>query len=355
MPVYLRRSLGLTLLLILLAACGLNPVASQTALPGPSPTTPAAITPEAYPLQPTVPLASPYPDPQASGSLALPQAYPGPALVDPGHTSPQSSGTPIRVPEVVAIYPHDQRAFTQGLVYLEEDRFYESTGLYGQSSLREVSLQGEQLRPMVRLPDQYFAEGIAVFDATIFQLTWQACVGFLYDRELTLIGQFAYQDPPPLPGQRCFTEGWGLTNDQTRLIMSNGSDTLFFVDPVATKERGVLAITGQIQVYDDRGPVRQLNELEYINGLIYANIWYSDLIARIDPNTGRVVDYLDLSGLRALMNPDSNLIPPEVLNGIAYDPQRQRLFVIGKLWSNLFELTLPMVSGRQIHLPMIQL
>lgn len=220
--------------------------------------------------------------------------------------------------QIVNTYPHDNNAFTQGLVYYEGD-FYEGTGLNGRSSLRKVDLETGQVLQSINLDDKYFGEGITLFEDKLIQLTWKAQTGFVYDREsFTKLQEFNYA-----------TDGWGLTHDDEYLIMSDGSDSLFFLDPVTFEE------VKRIAVRDRDQPVKKLNELEYINGEIYANIWMSDRIARISPTSGQVLGWLDLSGLK-----DSGLIfnRDAVLNGIAYDHQNDRLFVTGKLWSDLFEI-----------------
>jgi len=220
--------------------------------------------------------------------------------------------------QIVNSYPHDNNAFTQGLVYYEGD-FYEGTGLNGRSSLRKVDLETGNVLQNINLENKYFGEGITLFEDKLIQITWKAQTGFVYDREsFAKLQEFNYP-----------TDGWGLTHDGEYLIMSDGSDSLFFLDPKTFEE------VNRIEVRDRERPIDKLNELEYINGEIYANIWMSDRIVRISPKTGQVLGWIDLSGLRA-----SSLIGDRdaVLNGIAYDPQNDRLFVTGKLWSNLFEI-----------------
>ena len=230
---------------------------------------------------------------------------------------------------------------------------YESTGNYAASSLREVSLETGEVRRQVLLQDvlpplgsgeAHFGEGIAVVGERIFQLTWLHGVGVIYDRDFQRVGEFTY----PPAGQPLPIEGWGLTYDEAngRLIMSDGTANLYVVDPAETERSGVLAVTGRVEVRDAAGnPVSQLNELELVGGEVFANIWQSDTIARIDPATGLVNSYLDLSPLRATLSEDPTWQPPEVLNGIAYDAAGDRLFVTGKYWPALFEIDLPVARA----------
>lgn len=227
----------------------------------------------------------------------------------------QPASTPIYSYRILHTYPHDPAAFTQGLVYTD-GLLYESTGLYGRSSLRKVVLETGEVIQSIDLPDAYFGEGIAVYSDTVVQLTWREHIALVYDREtFAPTGVFTYS-----------TEGWGLTHDGQRLIMSDGSSYLYFRDPWTFSE------TGRVQVHDGAMPVTRLNELEYIDGEVYANVWLTERIARIDPQTGQVTAWIDLAGLR----------PPgaDVLNGIAYDAQAGRLFVTGKLWPYLYEIEL---------------
>ena len=227
---------------------------------------------------------------------------------------------PIYTFEIIHAYPHDPEAFTQGLVY-ENGALYEGTGLYGQSSLRRVDLESGTVLQRHDLPAQYFGEGIAVFEGRIIQLTWKSHTGFVYAKDsFDLIAQFSYP-----------TEGWGLTHDGERLIMSDGSSTLYFLDPESFTETGRLAV-------GERGvPVSDLNELEYIAGEIYANVWRTDRIARISPRTGEVTGWIDLTGL---LDPETAGAEAGVLNGIAFDAENDRLFVTGKRWPSLFEIRL---------------
>ncbi|MGD0029681.1 MAG: glutaminyl-peptide cyclotransferase [Candidatus Bathyarchaeia archaeon] len=219
---------------------------------------------------------------------------------------------------VVKVYPHDTNAFTEGLVF-DSGFLYESTGLYGHSTLRRVDLETGGVLQLLSLQPQYFCEGIAVVGDKIFQLTWQSHKGFVYDKaSFGLLKEFQYP-----------TEGWGLTYDGSRLIMSDGTANLYFLNPVTFQR------VGQVAVHDT-GPVTELNELEYINGTVYANIWREEKIAVINPQNGQVTAWIDLTGIQDLKNQDPN----NVLNGIAYDANGDRLFVTGKMWPHIFEIKL---------------
>jgi glutamine cyclotransferase len=237
---------------------------------------------------------------------------------------------PVYGYRVVNEYPHDPEAFTQGLVY-EDGIFYEGTGLRGESSLRKVALETGEVLQIHNLESDYFGEGISVVGNRIWQLTWTYGDAFLYDKET-----FEQLDTVEYP-----TEGWGLTYDGERLIMSDGTATLYFRDP-ATFE-----LLGQVPVHDEQGPVVRLNELEYIDGLVYANVWQTDRVAIIDPASGQVVAWIDLGGLLQLEDPVQVV---DVLNGIAYDAANERLFVTGKLWPKLFEIELVIET---VYLPLI--
>ena len=229
-------------------------------------------------------------------------------------------GPPVYTYKIVSVYPHARDAFTQGLVF-EDGVLYEGTGLRGQSTLRRVALDTGQVMQLHRVPARFFGEGVTVYGDRIIQLTWQSHIGFVYDRSsFAPLREFSYP-----------TEGWGLTHDGEKLIMSDGTSTLYFLSPETFEE------IGRVAVRDDNQPVTRLNELEYIRGEIYANVWGTDRIARIQPQTGEVVGWIDLSGL---LSEEDRSTPVNVLNGIAYDREGDRLFVTGKLWPKLFEIDL---------------
>ena len=219
---------------------------------------------------------------------------------------------------IVRTYPHDPQAYTQGLIYLE-GHLYESTGLNGRSTLRMVDMETGQVLQQVSVPSQYFAEGLASWGSTLIQLTWQSHVAFVYDRlSFRLLHSLAYSG-----------KGWGLTQDGKSLILSDGTATLRFLDPMTFHE------LRRVPVTDHGQPIDQLNELEYIHGQVWANVWHTDRVARISPSTGKVLGWIDLTGLL----PEEQRTDPEaVLNGIAYDAAHERLFVTGKFWPKLFEI-----------------
>ncbi|HEY8550578.1 MAG TPA: glutaminyl-peptide cyclotransferase [Vicinamibacterales bacterium] len=220
---------------------------------------------------------------------------------------------------IVNTYPHDPGAFTQGLVF-RDGFLYESTGMNGQSSLRKVRLETGEVLQQVDVEDQYFAEGLADWNDRLIQLTWVSQIGFVYDlRTLERTQTFRYAG-----------EGWGLTQDGRRLIMSDGTARLRFLDPETLQETGGLTVT------DGGRPVMYLNELEMMDGRLLANVWQSDAIAMIAPDSGVVTGWIDLSGLL----PPADRAGVDVLNGIAHDPEGKRLFVTGKLWPKLFEIAL---------------
>jgi glutamine cyclotransferase len=236
-------------------------------------------------------------------------------------TQPATSyPAPVLGYRIVNTYPHDPRAFTQGLVFAD-GVLYEGTGIRGQSSLRKVDLKTGNILRVRQLSAHFFGEGITIYGNRVIQLTWRAKVGFVYDRQtFQLLETFNYP-----------TEGWGITHDGRSLIMSDGTSTLYFLDPQTFQEVDRLA------VHTRDGPVSRLNELEYVQGEIYANVWKTDRIARISPQTGEVVGWIDLEGL---LKPEDRNSRIDVLNGIAYDVENDRLFVTGKLWPKLFEIEL---------------
>jgi glutaminyl-peptide cyclotransferase len=232
-----------------------------------------------------------------------------------------AASVPLYDVDIVHTYPHDPSAFTEGLFYLD-GFLYESTGLEQHSSIRKVRLETGAVLQHIDIPPQYFGEGIVNWGTRLISLTWKSQVGFVFDRKtLKLQRQFNY------PG-----EGWALTQDGRRLIMSDGTPELRFLDP------NTLAETGRLQVTLDGAPVRNVNELEWVKGEIYANVWETNWIIRIDPATGRVVGAINLAGL---LGPTDHVTGIDsVLNGIAYDAKRDRLFVTGKNWPKLFEIRL---------------
>jgi glutaminyl-peptide cyclotransferase len=229
---------------------------------------------------------------------------------------------------VVHTFPHDPQAYTQGLIF-EDGYLYESTGLNGRSSLRMVDLETGRVLQRADVPEKYFAEGLTDWGSTLIQLTWQSHIAFVYDR-------FSFRQ------MRTFNyngEGWGLTQDGRNLILSDGSATLRFFDPQTFRE------VRHIVVKDHGAQVTQLNELEFVRGEIYANVWHTDRIARISPSSGNVIGWIDLTGLLA---PGQVSDPEAVLNGIAYDAAHDRLFVTGKLWPKLFEIKIVPAAAKLI-------
>ena len=247
--------------------------------------------------------------------------------VDTAGTVSARTGTPVYVADVVRRWPHDPEAFTQGLEVVGES-LYESTGLEGRSYVRRSDLAtGAELR-RADLDKEFFGEGITVIGDRLYQLTWKSQTGFIYDAgTLERRGTFSYTG-----------EGWGLTHDSTSLIMSDGTSTLRWLDPTTFQ------VTRTVTVTDNGRAVGRLNELEWVKGEIFANVWQSDQIARIDPASGRVVGWIDLAGLLSASErrggSDENGEPVDVLNGVAYDAAGDRLFVTGKLWPTLFQITL---------------
>lgn len=303
------EELSILCLVVLAVAC------SSVADTG-APDAVAIATATAAPTVTVVPTATATPTPAATATPA-----PNCTSLSAGlATATPPADIPVYGYRIANIYPHDPDAFTQGLVY-DDGVLYEGTGRYGESTLRQVDLETGEVRQLRELPDEYFGEGIALYDDEIFQLTWQSNVGFIYDKStFEELRQFTYA-----------TEGWGLAHNSRCLIMSDGTDTIYFRDPETFAE------IGRLHVYDNNGPVTQLNELEYVQGEIYANVWQTDRIARISPDTGQVVGWIDLTGL---LEQVAVTAPVDVLNGIAYDAQGDRLFVTGKLWPALFEIEL---------------
>jgi glutaminyl-peptide cyclotransferase len=220
--------------------------------------------------------------------------------------------------QIVNIWPHDPQAFTQGLIFLD-GKLIESTGQPGRSSLRSVEVETGKVLKKVDVPAPFFAEGAALLNNKIYQLTWEHQRGFIYDAQtFEKVGEFNYSG-----------EGWGLTSDGRSLLLSDGSNRIRFLDPDSFR------VTKTIAVSDGRTPINELNELEYVNGEIYANVWHDDRIAVIDPENGRVKAWIDLTGL---LQPGDVSDPEAVLNGIAFDQANDRLFVTGKLWPRLYEI-----------------
>jgi glutaminyl-peptide cyclotransferase len=237
----------------------------------------------------------------------------------PSHLNP-AEGPPVYTYKVISSHPHDTGAFTQGLVF-SEGFFYEGTGGYGKSTIRKVNPNTGVVLQHRKISDQHFGEGITLFGNDLIQLTWRSHQGFVYDKETFALKRvFSYP-----------TEGWGITTDGMRLIMSDGTSTLYFLDPTT------FAVTGNLTVSDNNGPVSMLNELEYVQGELYANVWGTERIAMISPFTGKVVGWLNLKGLWNASEQDPTV---DVLNGIAFDARGKRLFVTGKLWPKIFQIEL---------------
>jgi glutaminyl-peptide cyclotransferase len=296
--------LGAVLVAVLLVASGAAIVVLQ-GLKSPGDTNPA-VTP--------TPTATPTETPMLTPTQTT---MPTPT---PTQTPQNNQGPTNYTYSIVHTYPHDASAFTEGLVYIDGN-LYESTGSFlssAPSSLRRVDLSSGDVLQQQVLDSQYFGEGIAVVNDTIIQLTWQSHVGFVYGKDnFTLLRTFSYS-----------TEGWGLTYNGSCLIMSDGSSNLYFLEPSSFQ------VIGQVSVKDGNRAVTNINELEYINGDVYANIWMDTKIAIINPSSGQVKAWIDLTGIHSSSNIDN------VLNGIAYDQQNGRLFVTGKNWPSLYEIKL---------------
>lgn len=225
-------------------------------------------------------------------------------------------GTPVYRYRVVANYPHDPTAFTEGLVFFH-GFLYEGTGLNGKSEIRQQNLTSGDVIRSVSLPWEHFGEGITILDGKIYQLTWRSKTGFVYDLNFTPVQEFTYS-----------TEGWGLTNNGSHLMMSDGTSNLYFLDPMN------MSVVGQVQVKDGEAPVDRLNELEYINGEVWANVWQTELVVRISPQSGRVLGWVNFTGL---LSPTER-IGTDVLNGIAFDAAGNRILVTGKFWPTIFQV-----------------
>ncbi|KAL2920763.1 Glutaminyl-peptide cyclotransferase [Bienertia sinuspersici] len=258
------------------------------------------------------------------------------AWVASPHTSLEyQSEIQIHTVDVVNQFPHDRKAFTQGLLYWKNDTLYESIGLYGQSAVRRVALQTGKVEAEYKMDDSSFGEGLTLFDERLYQLTWLRQIGYIYDRNnLSKVATFTHQ----------MNDGWGLTTDGKILFGSDGSSTLFHIDPQTLK-----VIQKQTIKYEGF-EVHNLNELEFLNGEVWANVWQADCIARISPGDGTVVGWILLPNLReGLIKAGERGI--DVLNGIAWDSDEQRLFVTGKLWPKLYEVKLqPMKEKSQVDI-----
>ena len=236
------------------------------------------------------------------------------------NTTHAADAPPIYGYQIVNTYPHDRKAFCQGLA-IEGDVLYEGTGRYGKTTLRRIDLNSGKILKSIRLNAKYFGEGITVWGDSIVQLTWKEQLGFIFDKEtLKYRGSFRYAG-----------EGWGVTHDGQHLIISDGSDTLRLLDPRTYR------VVRQLTVHDRGVRVDKLNELEYVEGEIFANVWDSDFVLRISPETGQITGRIDLSGL---LTSRERRGAEAVLNGIAYDAEKKRLFVTGKFWPKLFEIRL---------------
>jgi len=222
--------------------------------------------------------------------------------------------------KVISTYPHDPEAFTQGLV-LDDGVLFEGTGLYGKSSIRVVDLETGNVSLIKNLPYSFFGEGITVIDDRIIQITWKSHIAFVYDKDtLELIDSFKLD-----------SEGWGLTHNESHLILSDGSSILYFLNSTTYK------VLGEVTVSNDGIPLTYINELEYIKGKVYANIWQTNYIAEIDPASGNITGWIDLEGIQSYLDYNKSI---DVLNGIAYDSENDKIYVTGKLWPNLFQIEL---------------
>lgn len=335
-PAAIANYLGYALLALaglgLLLSCGGEPAREHptaTVAASPPDTRETVDSPIPTAALPTMVIESPLPTATTAmvdTETPVPTTVPATASFE----SPLPTGTPaalipVCTARVVQAFPHDRSAFTQGLVF-EDGALYEGTGRNGLSTLRRVELETGEVLQSISLSPEYFGEGITIWEDRIVQLTWKSGQGFIYDKgSLGLLGGFEY----PM-------EGWGITHDGTWLIMSDGTPTLHFWDPETFTDVRSLEVQG------DAGPVTWLNELEYVQGKVLANVWRTDFIAVIDPSTGWVTAWIDLRGL---LGPDDLVEPVDVLNGIAYDAGGGRLLVTGKLWPKVFEIELVSPSG----------
>ncbi|MCX5997710.1 MAG: glutaminyl-peptide cyclotransferase [Chloroflexi bacterium] len=232
----------------------------------------------------------------------------------------KSQPVPVYTYKIVNTFPHDPAAYTQGLAF-DSGILYEGTGGYGSSAIRKVDLESGGVLKEYKLPAGYFGEGITLYKDTLIQLTWKSHTGFVYDRNsFNLLREFSYP-----------TEGWGITYDGNHIIMSDGTSDLYFLNPENFNT------TGHVEVHDENGSVDRINELEYIDGRIFANVWTTDKIVIIDPGDGSVSGWVDLSGLLEKGHFNNSV---DILNGIAYDTKSNRMFVTGKLWPLLFEIVM---------------
>lgn len=303
---------------------------SPVPVPSTAGTAPAGQTPVQAPATGGAATAGPLQAPPPSAAAAPAAAgAPAAAAAPPTPGSPAGNLAPGAAErltvKVLSVRPHDPSAYTQGLVW-DRGTLYESAGLYGRSSLRQVDPQSGQVVRRLDVPPGFFAEGLALVGNRLVQLTWKEGVAFVYDlRSFERTGEFHYQG-----------EGWGLCDDGRRLVMSDGSDRLSF------RDRQTFALLGGVDVQLDGSPARQLNELECVGGAVYANVWMSDQILRIDPASGRVTAAIDAGGLLDA----AEQAQADVLNGIAYDPAKRTFLITGKLWPKLFEVVFVPAPGR---------
>jgi glutamine cyclotransferase len=318
----MNQRTNILLIVVVVAIVAVTGVFVATQLGGGDVASAPTATPTAAPTAVVENPATATPIPASPTAAATAEASAPPAAPDSPLTAPTTPLQPtIYDYTVVKSYPHDPNAFTQGLVYLD-GVFYEGTGLYGRSSLRKVAPETGAVLQQHDLDETLFGEGIAVLGDEIYQLTWQNGVGFVYDREsFAEKRRFTYT-----------TEGWGLTHDGEHLIMSDGTPFLYFRDPATLEEvrRITVTVSGE--------PVMRLNELEYIDGKVLANVWQTDYMLRIDPATGVVDGIYDFTGLLVQAPPSTSATAPDVLNGVAYDRDTGRFFVTGKLWPAVFEV-----------------